>query len=50
MSLASILSVLAIPESSIDHDLARGLHDTEAGDADRAQPSASPFFSLASRC
>ncbi len=36
MSLASVVSVLAIPESTIDHDLARGLHDAEAGD-DRAR-------------
>ena len=27
MSIASFVSVLAIPESAIDHDLARGLHD-----------------------
>ena len=27
MSLASVVSVLAIPERAIDHDLARGLHD-----------------------
>jgi MFS family permease len=27
MSLASLFSVLAIPRSEIDHDLARGLHD-----------------------
>jgi MFS family permease len=27
MSLASVASVLAIPERAIDHDLARGLHD-----------------------
>lgn len=33
MSLASLVSVLAIPEDAIDHDLARGLHDTEQ-DAD----------------
>lgn len=42
MSLASLVSVLAIPEDAIDHDLARGLHDTEQ-DADaseqRDQPS-----------
>lgn len=42
MSLASLASVLAIPEDAIDHDLARGLHDTEQ-DADaseqRDQPS-----------
>ena len=31
MSLASIASVLAIPEASIDHDLARGLDDAEGG-------------------
>ena len=39
MSLASVLSVLAIPEATIDHDLARGLHDAEAGEATREQPS-----------
>jgi MFS family permease len=27
MAVASLLSVLAIPENAIDHDLARGLHD-----------------------
>jgi MFS family permease len=42
MSLASLISVLAIPEDAIDHDLARGLHDAEqGGDArqQRDQPS-----------
>ena len=39
MSLASVVSVLAIPEAAIDHDLARGLHDTAPGEAKRAQPS-----------
>ena len=29
MSIASLVSVLAIPESAIDHDLARGLHDAD---------------------
>jgi MFS family permease len=29
MSFASLVSVLAIPENAIDHNLARGLHDTE---------------------
>jgi MFS family permease len=29
MSVASIVSVLAIPDAMIDHDLARGLHDSE---------------------
>jgi MFS family permease len=28
MAVASLVSVLAIPESAIDHDLARGLHET----------------------
>ena len=42
MSIASLVSVLAIPEDAIDHDLARGLHD--AGEANgttqaREQPS-----------
>ena len=32
MAIASLVSVLAIPESAIDHDLARGLHDAEQGD------------------
>jgi MFS family permease len=32
MSIASLVSVLAIPERAIDHDLARGLHDAADGD------------------
>ena len=42
MSLASLLSVLSIPEQAIDHDLARGLHDLEnsaAGKPERDRPS-----------
>jgi predicted MFS family arabinose efflux permease len=42
MAAASLLSVLAIPESAIDHDLARGLHDAaeESGvEQARDQPS-----------
>jgi MFS family permease len=40
MSLASIASVLAIPESAIDHDVARGLHEAGLGAAqDRDRPS-----------
>jgi MFS family permease len=42
MSLASVASVLAIPEDAIDHNLARGLHDAEQGADDgkrRDQPS-----------
>jgi MFS family permease len=42
MSLASLLSVLSIPEQAIDHDLARGLHDAENGEAgnpERDRPS-----------
>jgi MFS family permease len=31
MAIASIVSVLAIPERAIDHDLARGLHDAPSG-------------------
>ncbi|HEX3486357.1 MAG TPA: MFS transporter [Micropepsaceae bacterium] len=33
MAISSSVSVLAIPEQSIDHDLARGLHDAKAHDA-----------------
>ena len=42
MAAASLLSVLAIPESAIDHDLARGLHDTadeNGAEQARDQPS-----------
>ena len=39
-SLASLVSVLSIPESAIDHDLARGLHDAEQGTGrERDQPT-----------
>lgn len=38
MATASLISVLAIPERAIDHDLARGLHDAEAGEQ-REQPT-----------
>jgi MFS family permease len=31
MSIASVVSVLAIPARAIDHDLARGLHDAKSG-------------------
>jgi hypothetical protein len=31
MSIASVVSVLAIPGRAIDHDLARGLSDAEPG-------------------
>ncbi|WP_024520231.1 MFS transporter [Bradyrhizobium sp. Tv2a-2] len=31
MALASLVSVAAIPEAAIDHDLARGLHEPECG-------------------
>jgi MFS family permease len=37
-ALASVASIFAIPEAAIDHDLARGLDDSEAGDA-KDQPS-----------
>jgi MFS family permease len=40
MALASIASMLAIPATAIDHEVARGLHDVEAGgDAADDQPS-----------
>jgi MFS family permease len=40
MSVASIASLLAIPESAIDHDLARGLHEVGPGVRQgREQPS-----------
>ncbi len=39
-SLASLVSVLAVPETAIDHDLARGLHDAEQGTGrERDQPT-----------
>jgi MFS family permease len=34
MAIASIVSVLTIPERAIDHDLARGLHDAASGKDD----------------
>lgn len=37
MAIASLVSILAIPERTIDHDLARGLHDADTGQQD--QPS-----------
>src|SRR5581483_3219056 len=37
-ALASLASILAIPEAAIDHELARGLHDA-AGNDEREQPS-----------
>jgi MFS family permease len=40
MSIASVVSVLAIPARIIDHDLARGLHDVEANNKTTSgQPS-----------
>jgi MFS family permease len=42
MSIASLISVLAIPESAIDHDLARGLHDADEANGttrEQDQPS-----------
>jgi MFS family permease len=34
MAIASMISVLAIPEGTIDHDLARGLHDAPSDQRD----------------
>ena len=40
MALVSLVSVVAIPETAIDHDLARGLHERERGaNATTEQPS-----------
>ncbi|WP_253594839.1 MFS transporter [Bradyrhizobium elkanii] len=40
MTVASLISVLAIPEETIDHDLARGLHeDARNPDGDSERPS-----------
>ena len=42
MSIASLVSIVAIPEDAIDHDLARGLHGTDersGGEQGRDQPS-----------
>ncbi|OPY97351.1 MFS transporter [Bradyrhizobium sacchari] len=38
MAIASLVSITAIPERAIDHDLARGLHDSDTG-AQREAPS-----------
>lgn len=38
MAVASLISILVIPEQAIDHDLARGLHDIGT-DSQREQPS-----------
>lgn len=38
MAIASLISILAIPERAIDHDLARGLHDADT-DAQQDAPS-----------
>lgn len=39
MAVASIVSVLAIPQRAIDHDLARGLRDLDDQTPDHVQPS-----------
>lgn len=40
MAIASLISVMAIPENAIDHDRARGLHDADAhGESGTEQPS-----------
>jgi MFS family permease len=50
MSLASVASVLAIPEEAIDHDLARGLHDTEQGADDGEQHDQPSGLSILLTC
>ena len=42
MSIASIVSVLAIPERAIDHDLARGLHDATSDKGKQAKTISLP--------
>ncbi len=39
MSIASLVSIVAIPEDAIDHDLARGLHSEGEPAQDKDQPS-----------
>jgi len=50
MSLASLVSVLAIPEAAIDHDLARGLHHTEPVADSRAQRDQPSGLSILLTC
>lgn len=37
MAIGSLVSVLAIPANAIDHDVARGLHDSENGDKKKVE-------------
>jgi MFS family permease len=50
MSLASLISVLAIPEEAIDHDLARGLHDAEQDSDSREQRDQPSGLSILLTC
>lgn len=50
MSLASLVSVLAIPEAAIDHDLARGLDHTEPVADSRAQRDQPSGLSILLTC
>jgi MFS family permease len=49
MALASLVSVVAIPETVIDHDLARGLHERERGASAVAEQPSSPAILLTCR-
>jgi MFS family permease len=50
MSLASLVSVLAIPEDTIDHELARGLQDAKQGADARAQHEQPSGLSILLSC
>jgi MFS family permease len=50
MSIASIVSILAIPGEAIDHDLARGLHDVEQGAASGEERGAPSGLSILLTC
>jgi len=42
MSLGSMISVLAVPERAIDHDLARGMQEHQGQDRERDEPGERP--------
>jgi hypothetical protein len=50
MSIASIVSILAIPGEALDHDLARGLHDVEQGAASGEERGAPSGLSILLTC
>jgi MFS family permease len=50
MSIASLLSVLAIPERAIDHELARGLRDVDRGQSEARTDDRPSGFSVLLTC